>query len=99
MPLEVELLIAAWDNVKKNVLDAEGTSIDPETGEILGYDLPADLGDIVADLDDKMCDLISYYRAGAEPNIFYGEDDESKFVGVRYDDESADDIRETAENL
>lgn len=99
MPLEIELLIAAWDNVKKNLLDAEGMSVDPETGEILGDDMPDNLGDIVADLDDRMCDLISYYRAGTEPNIFYGQDEESKFVGVRYDDESDVDIRETAENL
>jgi hypothetical protein len=62
MPLEIELLIAAWDNVKKNVFDAEGMNIDPETGEILGGDMSPDLGDLVADLDDKMCDLISYYR-------------------------------------
>ena len=62
MPLEIELLIAAWDNVKKNVFDAEGMNIDPETGEILGDEMPADLGDLVADLDNKMFDLISYYR-------------------------------------
>ena len=62
MPLEVELLVAAWDNVKKNVFDAEGYNIDPETGEVVTGDMPDDLGDLVADLDDKVCDLISYYR-------------------------------------
>jgi hypothetical protein len=99
MPLEIELLIAAWDNVKKNVFDAEGWNIDPETGEVLAGDMSDDLGDLVADLDDKMCDLLSYYREDDAENIFYGEDDESKFVGVRYADESDDDIRETAANL
>jgi hypothetical protein len=47
------------------VFDAEGMNIDPETGEILGGDIAPDLGDIVADLDDKMCDLISHYREEA----------------------------------
>jgi hypothetical protein len=69
MPLEIELLIAAWDNVKKNVFDAEGMNIDPETGEILGGDMSPDLGDLVADLDDKMCDLISYYREDAVEQV------------------------------
>lgn len=85
MPLEIELLIAAWDNVKKNVFDAEGWNIDPETGEVLSGEMPDDLGDLVADLDDKMCDLISYYR----------EDDMVSLYG----DDSNEDIRETAENL
>jgi hypothetical protein len=44
---------------------AEGMNIDPETGEILDGDIPPDLGDIIADLDDKMCDLISHYREEA----------------------------------
>lgn len=85
MPLEIELLVTAWDNVKKNVFDAEGLNIDPETGEVLGGDMPDDLGDLVADLDDKVCDLISYYR---EDNMF-----------AMYADDSDEDIRETAENL
>ena len=33
---------------------------------LVGHDLPDHLGDIVADLEDKMCDLISYYRAHAD---------------------------------
>jgi hypothetical protein len=69
MPLEIELLIAAWDNVKKNVFDAEGMNIDPETGEILGGDMSPDLGDLVADLDDKICDLLSYYREDAVEQV------------------------------
>jgi hypothetical protein len=85
LPLEIELLIAAWDNVKKNVFDAEGMNIDPETGEILGGDIPPDLGDIVADLDDKMCDLISHYRLAEEPDW--------------HADESSENIRETAATL
>lgn len=81
MPLEIELLIAAWDNVKKNVFDAEGWNIDPETGEVLAGDMSDDLGDLVADLDDKMCDLISYYR----------EDDYVALVGSD-DEEPADEV-------
>lgn len=91
MPLEIELLIAAWDNVKKNVFDAEGMNIDPETGEILGGDMSPDLGDLVADLDDKMCDLISHYRddAAVQVNAEFAE----------YTDETFVDIRETANEL
>ena len=85
LPLEIELLVTAWDNVKKNVFDAEGMNIDPETGEILGGDMSADLGDLVADLDDKVCDLISYYR---EDSVF-----------AMYADDGDKDIRETAEDL
>lgn len=63
MPIEVELLIAAWDNAKKNTFGGEGLNIDPETGEIIdGTEMPDDLADLVADIDDKMMDLISYYR-------------------------------------
>lgn len=70
LPLEVELLIAAWDNAKKNAFGGEGLNIDPESGEIIdGLDLPPDLGDLVADLDDKMCDLISYYREDAVDQV------------------------------
>lgn len=78
MPLEIELLIAAWDNVKKNVFDAEGWNIDPETGEVLSGDMSDDLGDLVADLDDKMCDLISHYREDEvdEYVSLVGSDDE-----------------------
>ena len=63
MPIEVELLIAAWDNAKKNAWDGEGLNIDPESGEILdGTAMPDDLADLVADIEDKMMDLVSYYR-------------------------------------
>jgi hypothetical protein len=99
MPIEIELLVAAWDNAKKNVFCVEDDmDIDAESGEIVDIgEMDDERADLVAALDDKISDLISYYRA--DHNIFYGEDDESKFVGVRYDDESEDDIRETAENL
>jgi len=85
MPLEIELLVTAWDNVKKNVFDAEGMNIDPETGEVISGEMSEKLGDIVADLDDKVCDLISYYR---EDNVF-----------AMYADDGDKDIRETAEDL
>lgn len=63
MPVEVELLITAWDNAKKNVWGGEGLNIDPETGEIIdGTGLPDDLADLVADIEDKMMDIVSYYR-------------------------------------
>lgn len=63
MPIEVELLITAWDNAKKNAFDGEGLNIDPETGEIIdGTLMPDDLADLVADIEDKMMDLVSYYR-------------------------------------
>ena len=63
MPIEVELLITAWDNAKKNAFGGEGLNIDPESGEIIdGTEMPDDLADLVSDIDDRMMDLISYYR-------------------------------------
>lgn len=64
MPLEVELLIAAWDNVKKNVLGGDGMNIDPETGEIIDTDadVAPELADLTTDINDLMMDLVGYYR-------------------------------------
>ena len=76
MPLEVELLVAAWDNVKKNLLVGDDYTLDPDTGDMLvGHDLPDHLGDLVADLEDKMCDLISYYREHADADESFAEAD------------------------
>jgi hypothetical protein len=68
MPLEIELLIAAWDNVKKNVFAVEDDmEIDAETGEIIDTnDMSDERADLVADLDDLMADLIAYYREHAD---------------------------------
>ncbi len=63
MPLEIELLITAWDNAKKNAFGGDGWNIDPETGEVLTDEMPDDLADLVADIDDKMMDLVAHYRA------------------------------------
>lgn len=62
MPLEIELLIAAWDNVKKNAFGGDGWNIDPETGEVITGETPDDLADLIVDIDDKMMDLVGYYR-------------------------------------
>lgn len=62
MPVEIELLIAAWDNAKKNTFGGDGLNIDPETGEVITGLMADDLADLVADIDDKMMDLVSYYR-------------------------------------
>lgn len=63
MPLEVELLVTAWDNAKKNWFGGDGLNIDPETGEITdGTEMPPDLADLVTDIDYLMMDLIGYYR-------------------------------------
>lgn len=71
MPLEVELLITAWDNAKKNAFGGEGLNIDPETGEIIdGTGMPDDLADLVADIDDKMMDLVGLYRDDYEDETF-----------------------------
>lgn len=69
MPIEIELLISAWDNAKKHAFDGDGWNIDPETGEVLADEMPDDLADLVADIDDKMMDLISYYRAEEEVEV------------------------------
>lgn len=71
MPLEIELLIAAWDNAKKNCFGGDGWNLDPETGEIIDVDdeMSPDLADLVADIDDKMMDLISSYRAAETPEF------------------------------
>lgn len=99
MPIEIELLLAAWDNAKKNAFGGDGWNIDPETGEVITGEMPDDLADLVADIDDKMMDLAEHYNSDAGENIFYGEDDESPFVGVRYDADDEDRVREAAENL
>lgn len=68
MPLEIELLIAAWDNAKKNVFAVEDDmEIDAETGEIIDTnDMSDERADLVADLDDLMADLVAHYREYAD---------------------------------
>jgi hypothetical protein len=61
MPLEIELLLAAWDNAKKNAFGGDGWNIDPETGEVLTGGMSDDLADLVADIDDRMMDLLDHY--------------------------------------
>lgn len=61
MPPEIELLIAAWDNAKKNSFGGDGWNIDPETGEVISGEMSDDLADLVADIDDKMMDLVEHY--------------------------------------
>lgn len=99
MPVEIELLVAAWDNAKKNAFGGDGWNIDPETGEVLTGEMPDDLADLVADIDDKMMDLVGHYRAADDDSIFFGEDDESPFVGVRYTSEAEDNISDQVENF
>lgn len=85
MPLEIELLIAAWDNAKKNAFGGDGWNIDPETGEVITGEMPDDLADLIVDIDDKMMDLIEHYRNA--------EDD---MVSL-YADNSEEDVTETTE--
>lgn len=71
MPLEVELLITAWDNAKKNAFGGDGLNIDPETGEVIdGTEMPDDLADLVTDINDKMMDLVGFYRDDYEDDSF-----------------------------
>lgn len=75
MPLEIELLIAAWDNAKKNAFNGEGMNIDPETGEIIdGTEIPGPLADIIYSVEQYMMDLVSYYRGTYDDVVT--EDDE-----------------------
>lgn len=70
MPLEVELLVTAWDNAKKNAFGGEGLNIDPESGEIIdGTEMPPDLADLVSEIEDRMMDLVSYYRDDSENSV------------------------------
>lgn len=89
-PLEIELLITAWDNAKKNVFGGDGMNIDPETGEIIdtSVEMSPDLADLVTDIDDKMMDLVSHYRRDAAMQV------NAEFAA--YTDETFIDIRETA---
>jgi hypothetical protein len=73
MPLEIELLIAAWDNAKKNLFVEEDMEIDPETGAIGPVDgwfrtkVAIDTrADIVGELDDMMSELVAHYRETAD---------------------------------
>lgn len=75
MPIEIELLIAAWDNAKKNAgFDGEGLEIDPETGEVIaGAELPDAFGELIAEIDDRMSDLVSHYRDNEVANGLMAE--------------------------
>jgi gas vesicle protein len=72
MPLEVELLVTAWDNAKKNCFGGDGLNLDPETGEVLDMaaDMSPDLADLVTDIDDRMMDLVGHYRDDYEDETF-----------------------------
>ena len=66
MPLEIELLIAAWDNAKKNFFSVED---DMEIDAISGAVDCADddvRNAIVADMDDLMAELVAHYREYAD---------------------------------
>lgn len=69
MTLELELLLAAWDNAKKNMFGGDGWNIDPETGEVITGLMADDLADLVADIDDKMMDLAEYHSADREIDV------------------------------
>ena len=79
MPIEIELLIAAWDNAKKNLFGGDGWNIDPESGEVITGMMADDLADLVADLDDKMSDLSNYYLEDAVTQ-FRDEEDVAHFL-------------------
>ena len=73
MPLEIELLLAAWDNVKKNLLVEEDMEIDPETGEIIEGAVAAgepDKADLFASMDELMYDIAERYRETADTDAF-----------------------------
>jgi hypothetical protein len=67
MPLEIELLIAAWDNAKKNVFAAEDDmEIDAISGEVDYVEEDDARAAIVADMDDLMAELVAHYREYAD---------------------------------
>lgn len=73
MPLEIELLIAAWDNAKKNLFVTEDMQIDAETGEIIdASEMSDERADLVADMDDLMADLAAHYREHAAEETAVG---------------------------
>lgn len=73
MPLEIELLIAAWDNAKKNLFVEEDMEIDAETGEIIdASEMSDERADLVADMDDMMADLAAHYREHAAEEAAVG---------------------------
>lgn len=60
MPLEIELLIVAWDNVKKNYLDG----IDGYSAQ--SHEIAVD--DICAQIDELMMNLVEqFHRADIDP--------------------------------
>lgn len=63
MPLEIELLIAAWDNAKKNCFSVEDDmEIDAISGEVDYIEEDDARAAIVADMDDLMAELVAHYR-------------------------------------
>ena len=67
MPLEIELLIAAWDNAKKNFFSVEDDmEIDAISGEVDYIEEDDARAAIVADMDDLMAELVAHYREYAD---------------------------------
>lgn len=93
MPLELELLIAAWDNAKKNAFGGSGLNIDPVTGEVIDAtdDVTPDLEDIIVAIDERMGDLVSYYAMRSFEE-FDGVEEEEIFAGEDDDVPSAEDV-------
>ena len=85
-PLEINLLITAWHNAKKNVFEDAGWNIDPETGEVITGEMPDDLADLVTDIDDRMMDLDEHYR-NPDPDGVFGENFEDEDLAIEDEEE------------
>lgn len=92
MPLEIELLLAAWDNVKKNMHQPDPHDLDAP----LMSDREAELFDRVEDVMRQLA--LEYDNYGDTYALFTGEDMEEHFDDD-YEDELDVDIRETAAEL
>lgn len=70
MPVEIDLLVSAWENVKKNLI-REFCVVEDDEISLDHMNLPGDAyGDLIADLDSS----IEALAAEFEPDVYDGLD-------------------------
>ena len=74
IPVEITLLVSAWDNVKKNLI-REFCVVEDEDMCLDHMNLPTDaFGDLIADLDNSIDALAAEYDTENQDDIYDGAD-------------------------
>lgn len=92
MPLEIELLLAAWDNVKKNMHQPDPYDLDAP----IMTDREAELFDKV---EDVMRQVVLEYENFDDPFATFAEEADEVDVFAEYMDEADDDDSVATEEL